>query len=142
MTQAFGLESAQYLLKPVKSKIFMHTMSRLFDAYERLYVTYVLENERQLRLQIKDIISIEFYYGDIIITAFTGVHKFRINVKQEKARLETMQFLKTHQGYYVNPSHIEKICSDRIYCANDICVPVSSRQRKKLLADIHEYFSR
>lgn len=29
VTQAFGLESAQYLLKPVKSKIFMHTMSRL-----------------------------------------------------------------------------------------------------------------
>lgn len=142
VTQAFSLQSAQYLLKPVKSKVFIRTMSRLFDAYEKMYITYVLENERLLKLQLKDIISVEFYYGSIIINTFAGVHKFRTNVKQEKARLEAIQFLKTHQGYYVNPSHIEKICSDRIYCANDICVPVSSRQRKKLLADFHQYFSR
>ncbi len=142
VTQAFGLKSAQYLLKPLKSNIFMRTMSRLFDAYERQYVTYVLKNERLLKLRVRDIISIEFYYGEIVINTFAGVHKFRTNVKQEKARLETMQFLKTHQGYYVNPDHIEKICSNCIYCANNVCIPISSRQRKKLLADFHQYFSR
>lgn len=143
VTQAFTLESAQYLLKPVKSQVFTDTMSLLFDDYEKTYITYyVLENERLLKLAIKDIISVEFYYGKIIVTTFADVYRFRTNVKQEKARLEAMQFLKTHQGYYVNPSHIEKICQDRIYCANNICVPVSSRQRKKLLADFHQYYSK
>ena len=142
VTQAFTLESAQYLLKPVKLEVFMCTMSRLFDDYEKLHITYVQENERLLNLRIKDIISVEFYYGEIIINTFADVYRFRTNVKQEKARLVKMRFLRTHQGYYVNPSHIEKICQDCIHCANDICVPISSRQRKKLLEDFHRYYSR
>ena len=57
VTQAFDLKSAQYLLKPVKSKVFLRTMSRLFEEHEKQYITYVLENERLLTLRIKDIIN-------------------------------------------------------------------------------------
>lgn len=142
VTQAFDLKSAQYLLKPVKSKVFLRTMSRLFEEHEKQYITYVLENERLLTLRIKDIISVEFYYGEIIITTMSAVHKFHTNVKQEKARLTAMHFLKTHQGYYVNPDHVQKICSDCIYCAKDIRIPVSTRQRKKLLEEFHQYFAK
>lgn len=141
ISQAFSLHSAQYLLKPIKYKAFARVIHELFERYERRHMVYVMENERSLILPIHDIIYIEFYYGKITIITTKKKYQFHTDVKKEKKRLRAAGFLQTHQSYFVNPDYVKIICQDHVCCDNDLHVPVSTRQRRKLLDGFNDYLS-
>lgn len=139
--QAFALSGNQYFLKPVQKQQFISAMTRMLRRVEPYRVIWVNENERPLEFLIADIVYVEFYHDTMtIVTRNRHETRFRPeNIRLERLHMERLGFLKSHQGFYVNPANIESIQTHDVFCTNGIQVPISVRCRKPLMDAFTEY---
>ena len=108
-------------------------MKSLQHEYFHSHIQYV-ENERRLiTIAYKDIIYAEFYRNQIFIHSITGDYNLEIAPKQMKQTLLEKGLIRTHQGFYVNPSHIKSIELDTVICNDQSKVPISHRGRRNLI---------
>ena len=138
---AFALSGNQYFLKPVNKQQFVAAMTRMLRRVAPYRVIWVNENKRPLEFLIADIVYVECYHNTMtIVTRNRNKTQFRPeNIRRERLHMERLGFLKSHQGFYVNPAKIESIREHDVYCTNDIRVPISVRCRKPLMDAFTEY---
>ena len=130
---AFKLHTNQYLLEPIQSQRLFAVMKSLQHEYFHSHIQYV-ENERRLiTIAYRDIIYAEFYRNQIFIHSITGDYNLEIAPKQMKQTLLEKGLIRTHQGFYVNPSHIKSIELDTVICSDQSKVPISHRGRRNLI---------
>lgn len=136
---AFQISTDQFLLKPIQSKQLFAVINSLRRKYYQSHIQYV-ENERYFfAIAYTDIIYVEFYKKHCSIHTANNALTIEVNAKQSKHHLLEKGFIRTHQGFYVNPNHIKSISTDKIICSDYSEVPVSHREHSKVIV---QYLSR
>ena len=129
------------MLKPIRSKQLFATLRTLQRKYCQSHLQYV-ENERNLiTIPYNNIIYTEFYRSEFTIHTANQVFSWKVKPKETKRQLLDRGFIRTHQGYYVNPNHIKSIVSNEITCSDNSIVPISHRERKNVIAKYLKKFS-
>ena len=141
IVQAFALSGNQYFLKPVQERQFVSAMTRMLRQVAPYRVIWMCENERPVEFLIADIVYVEFYQGAMTVVTRSGRKtSFRPeNIRRERLCMERLGFLKSHQGFYVNPANLESIQAHDVFCTGGIRVPISVRCRKPLMDAFTEY---
>ena len=130
---AFQIATNQFLLKPIQSKQLFAVIHSLRHKYFQSHVQYV-ENERYYSsIAYSDIIYAEFYKKQCALHTATNSLTIEVTPKQAKQCLLQKGFIRTHQGFYINPNHIRSISADKIICSDCSEVPVSHREHRKVI---------
>lgn len=63
---------------------------------------------------------------------------FSKTIKRFEEILPTLSFIRTHKAFLINKDHIKNINyeGDLLTLTNDLCIPISSRNRKHVMASI------
>ncbi len=138
---AFGIKVDQYLLKPIKSSTLRSVFVSLNRTYISSHVQYCMHNGKMITVACSDIIYVEFYQSNMYLYTKEDCFSITIDAKTEKQRYVKKGFLKSHQGFYVNPQYISSIHHSAVSCSNGSKVPISFRERKGLLKGFTEYIT-
>ncbi|MEW7278081.1 LytTR family DNA-binding domain-containing protein [Aquimarina sp. 2201CG1-2-11] len=159
---AFKFSALDYLLKPYEEKELILAINRAKDAihntqYQKQLQTLfhnfsskeklkklVLKNAETIHIiNIKDII---YAKSDNNYTTFLLTNKKKIVVskplKSFDDKLRTYSFLRTHQSFLINMSHISSFDrrKDEVILKEEYIIPVAQSRRKKLIEYLDELF--
>lgn len=142
ITQAFRLPTTQYLLKPVKRNAFHRAVLQFYTESNRTKFLIHRDDKTVYSIPFDEIIYVEFYYNRSIIYTSDVRHETAVNLQLQKKQLNENGFIQTHQGYFVNPMHINYIHGLQIHCSNHEIVPISVRRKKSVLQAFTQYLQK
>lgn len=142
ITQAFRLPTTQYLLKPVKRKAFHRAVAQFYAETNRNKFLIHRDDKTVYSISFNEIVYVEFYYKRSIVHTFDACHETTVNLRFQKEQLNENSFIQTHQGYFVNPMHINYIHGLQIHCNNHEIVPISARRKRDVLQTFTQYLQR
>lgn len=146
ITTAFSIDCCQYFVKPIEEAEFMPPMRKLLRRCNQELLTFVLDTERPMLLNLLEVIYVEFYHGTMKVK-FLDKEKLQEfkpknpKIKIQKERLLDRGFLRCHQGYFVNPLYVRKVEEKEVVCVRDIRVPISVRKYASVKAGFLEYMN-
>mgnify|MGYP003375050137 CR=1 FL=1 len=134
VSDAFTLKVFQYLFKPIDEKLFYHELHRAYQKYKTLSAFYPINTtEGKQYIQPTKIMYIETYYKTISIICEHETYKSHIkNLKYLKTFFHEYDFGQTHQSYYVNMNHIQKLQRHFLILHNGLTIPISISRRTKV----------
>jgi DNA-binding LytR/AlgR family response regulator len=140
---SYDYEAVDYLLKPIEFDRFQKSIQRyirqITPATGALPVAarhiFIKDGYRQVKLLIENITHIQsagnylniFSEGQRILTRMTLI--------QICGLLPASSFVRVHNSYLVNISHIEKIENNHVYCCN-AAIPMGAKYREEFLRKI------
>lgn len=142
LSVAFELGAFHYLIRPVDFKMFAgilkRAVKRCFEKRDR----FTIEWKHQVEvISLKNIICVEGFNRHIQIQTTSGQRESCQPFKEIVQRLTAAGFIRVHQSFLVNPSHIKTMDQNEILCTNGIAVPVSIRRKKEVLEKFRIYIS-
>ncbi|HJA06974.1 MAG TPA: LytTR family DNA-binding domain-containing protein [Candidatus Mediterraneibacter pullicola] len=131
---AFEVNAFQYLLKPINFYLFFNTLKRVFQLHHEKKRVFVVKYKQQIRqILLKNIVYIECYNRHILVQTVTDQMESYQTFRETAEKLIPLGFIRVHQSFLVNLSHIKEIGQNEIIGTNGIIIPVSIRRKKEVL---------
>lgn len=145
--EAFELNVADYIVKPLTLPRFMVAVSRakeLFDItdekieFEAKEMDYIFVRNKTIltKIKIKDILFIQAL-GDYVTIHTTDNHyTIHITLSGVEKKLPVNKFHRTHRSYMIGLDHIDTIIEDTAYI-NKHPIPIGEQYKQPLLKKIN-----
>ncbi|MGQ0828219.1 MAG: LytR/AlgR family response regulator transcription factor [Bacteroidota bacterium] len=143
--EAFELNVADYIVKPVTINRFMTAVSRakeLFDkkdqkvdSDEKDYI-FIRSNSVLTKIKIKEIVYIQALGDYVNIFTATKRHTVHITLKSMEEKLPKGMFYRLHRSYLVALDHIDNIEENTAYVGQHP-LPIGEQFKKELLKKLH-----
>lgn len=143
--EAFELNVADYIVKPVTLNRFMAAVSRakeLFDKKdqkveieEKNYI-FIRSNSILTKIKIKDIVYIQALGDYVNIFTSDKRHTVHITLKSMEEKLPRNLFYRLHRSYLVALDHIDNIEENTAYVGQHP-LPIGEQFKKELLKKLH-----
>jgi len=143
--EAFELNVADYIVKPVTINRFMTAVSRakeLFDkkdqkvdSDEKEYI-FIRSNSVLTKIKIKEIVYIQALGDYVNIFTATKRHTVHITLKSMEEKLPKGMFYRLHRSYLVALDHIDNIEENTAYVGQHP-LPIGEQFKKELLKKLH-----
>lgn len=141
MPEGFSLNSAHYLIKPVKDEDFLQAMENCrIRNCSRVPLLSVISDRRTIRVVTRDIIYIDVNLRSVFIhtTGETLPVGRNFNATVE-CLLPDERFLLCNRGLLVNMDYIIAQVGNDFIMSNGEHLPMAPRRRKELIASYHKY---
>ena len=141
--EAFELNVADYIVKPVDLPRFMRAVSRAKELFEsqdqkielnekdKEYI-FVRSNSLLVKIKISDIIYVQALGDYVNIFTSDKRHTVHITLKALEEKLPTTKFYRLHRSYLVSVDHIDKIEEGTAYVGKHP-LPIGEQFKKELL---------
>lgn len=143
--EAFELNVADYIVKPVTLNRFMAAVSRakeLFDkkdqkvdVEEKDYI-FIRSNSVLTKIRIKEIVYIQALGDYVNIFTPDKRHTVHITLKSMEEKLPKNMFYRLHRSYLVALDHIDNIEENTAYVKQHP-LPIGEQFKKELLKKLH-----
>ena len=146
ITTALTIDCCQYFVKPIEEAEFIPPMRKLLCRCNEELLTFILDTERPMVMNLRDVIYVEFYHGTMKVKYFNKekLQEYKPKnpkIKVQKERLLDRGFLRCHQGYFVNPMYVRRIEEKEVVCSKNIRVPISVRKYAAVKEGFLEYMN-
>ena len=141
--ESYSVRGAAYVLKPVRKKEMQEALRQCREIF--------LKNARYIeiradRMDIK-IPLIKIYYAETFnkISLFhtsSGDYKTFMPMEEIEAKLGGKPFYRCHQSYIINMNHIEKVAGEDVFMKNGDRVPMRTRGRDAIRAELAGFLSK
>ena len=141
MRQGFSLNSAHYLIKPVKDEDFAQAMAncRLGRALQVPTLAVTVEG-RTLEVDTRQIRYLEVQQRSVVLHTTRGDLPLGRSFSAAAAPLERdRRFLLCFKGVLVNMDHIAAQTGDELRLDNGSILPIAPRRRREILAQYRAY---
>ena len=141
MREGFSLNSAHYLVKPVKDEDFLQAMEncRIRRCCQVPLLT-VISDRRTLRIATKDILYVDINMRSVIVHTKTESLPIGRNFSPVAENLlADDRFLLCNRGLLVNMDFIVAQTGNDFLLSNGERLPMAPRRRKELIAQHHRY---
>jgi DNA-binding LytR/AlgR family response regulator len=144
--EAFGLEVADYLVKPISFERFLKACNKVKELKELKYTLHARQSISDNHFFIKFENQIEkIFYDDLLyaeamtnyVMLYTSAKKMMvyITMKALEEQLPSEQFLKVHKSFIVNISKVKSIEGNLLNIGNEK-IAVSQNLREKVMNEI------
>ena len=141
MRQGFSLNSAHYLIKPVKDEDFAQAMTncRLGRALQVPTLAVTVEG-RTLEVDTRQIRYLEVQQRSVVLHTTRGDLPLGRSFSAAAAPLERdRRFLLCFKGVLVNMDHIAAQTGDELRLDDGSTLPIAPRRRREILAQYRAY---
>jgi DNA-binding LytR/AlgR family response regulator len=137
---AFDLNVADYIVKPVTPSRFLQALEKVREIYnsnkldvsvEEKEFVFIRDNGILKRLLIDDIYFLEAMGDYVKVFTQQKFHAIHITLKNVEEKLPSNKFLRVHRSYIVAVNKIEKI-EEGVIIINNKTVPVADAYRSAL----------
>lgn len=144
VTEAFHLNTYQYLLKPLDEDTFLREYRHVLDTYSKIQSKcYFNTNEGKILFHPLDIMYIETYYHEIRIVTTNRVFLSDIKNKDHIIKsLENHDFIKIHQSFYVNLNYVSVVHRNHLILYNREHLPISIPRRNYVKKAFQQFIVR
>jgi two-component system, LytTR family, response regulator len=138
---SYDYEAVDYLLKPIEFDRFYKSIQRYLKQSNPLPGSipppaarhiFIKDGYKQVKLLVEDISHIQSEGNYLSLYAGSQRTLTRMTLTQLSALLPAAEFLRVHNSYLVNISHIEKIENNHVYC-NGAVIPIGAKYREDFL---------
>lgn len=142
MPDAFEVEAADYLCKPIDSVRLERTLMRTVERLEAL-------SEKCLFIQTanwcKSVKFSHIYYGEVInrkiyLHTKTGVIDYYGKMAELEKQLSS-HFIRCHRSFLINPDYLLEYADGQIILENQACIPVSRKYHSVLMDRMMNYMA-
>ncbi len=131
---AFEVQAFHYLLEPINFHSFSNTLNRAFQRYYEKRKVFKVEWKHQVKsILLNKIIYIECFNRHILLRTTNDLLESSQSFHEIVEKLIPAGFIRVHQSFLVNLSHMEGINQNEILCTDGITVPISIRRKKEVL---------
>lgn len=143
--EAFALEAAHYLLKPLTEEAVREALERCLPAYSSIEETHFLElktNQGNVSIPVDNIVYIEAM--NKICVVHTKKNEFRsyISLNALYELLDDALFLYAQRSYVVNMQFIDAFHFDHIILSNGLQIVLSRNNRSELKKQYERFLFR
>lgn len=143
--RAYSAHVFDYIDKPVngsKLKDLLNELERyMMKKIKKKFITFKTI-DGVVKLDIKDIIYIDYYDRKINIHTFDETYYQYGNISDLAQKMEEFNFIFPHRAYIVNMSYIEKIEGNSIKLyKNLVSIPISKLKKKEINEKFFNYLS-
>lgn len=138
-SQLFEVEAFRFLPKPIDKATFD---SYFFEAYERInqdsqFFTFSFRQE-YYKVPISNIIYFESRGRDVYIHTAEKTYRFisKLNVIEQSLIAYRHDFLRIHQSYLINPTHIKEVSLTSVTLTNNLQIKIGPKFR----SEVHKRF--
>ncbi|WP_242696328.1 LytR/AlgR family response regulator transcription factor [Longitalea luteola] len=142
--ESFELAALDFLVKPLKTDRFLHTMNRLQDYFDikrkaALFecsvggdTIFIKEGHDQIKIKLHEIVYLEALkdYTHVVTTTKKYCVLFTLGNLLKEAAFKT--FIRIHRSYAVQQHFIEKIAVNQVTLNTAITLPVGRSYRNSL----------
>ena len=140
VTAAFHIEASQFLMKPIYEKTFLKEFDRILAQRASRHFRWIITGKGTMYSFFPaEIVFIESYHQHLSIHTQQRTTKIRGKIQDAYQVLESYGFIRCHQGFLVNVSHVKCVRANSILCSNGESIPISSRKRKAFLERYAQY---
>lgn len=140
ITDAFRLNSFQFLQKPVNEADFEVDINRAIEQYSASHNTLEIESNGLIKkVPIVEIYYIEVSGRHVEIHLIDQTLTSTENIKNFTDRLCGFGFAKTHYSFIVNMQHVIEIGKDTVALDSGESVILSRRYRNSFVQEYHRY---
>ena len=134
ISDAFRLNTFQFLLKPIKSDVFCFDFERALKKHKILHTQYLIK-DRQFEIPLKyhEILYIEVYGKHLHIHTAEKSYECVGKISVEEQKLSSYNFVRCHQSYLVNMTHIKSIEKNKIILSNGQQIIISRKMKNNVL---------
>lgn len=123
--EVYRVKHSYFLTKEFERERFFDALEKAFKSARHEYITVHNKKEKH-KIILHDVLFFEGYLKHTRIYLTNGEEmSVNINIKEIEAVLPTDSFVRTHQSFIVNMSHIEKYSRDTICVGKEKTVPIS-----------------
>lgn len=140
--EAFSLEAAHYLLKPLdETKIdeAMHRLRDILKAEEKIIVFPGGKNIKEIKIAEKDIYYIETIRNGIKVHLQSEDFSFRYPISAVEKQLSSEKFLRCHQAYIVNLEKATLVDEENFFLINGSKVLIRQKGKGKIKDIYYSY---
>lgn len=144
--EAFELNVADYILKPVNLSRFMAAVSRakeLFDNKGHIEVNendkeyvFVRSNSQLVKIKINDILYIQALGDYVNIFTSTSRNTVHITLKGMEEKLPSRKFYRLHRSYLIAIDHIDRVEEGNAFIGKHP-IPIGEQFKKELLKKLN-----
>jgi len=142
VSAAFTVNAFQFLVKPIRQDVFDREFRRAIQKHLLNHQKYVIQNKsRTVALEIPDITYLECSAHHIIVhtTGNEYVKSGKLNIEEQQ--LIPYGFVRSHQAFLVNMTHILEILPEDILLKNGAKAMVSARKRAFVLQSYNKFLA-
>ena len=145
--EAFELNVADYILKPVNLSRFMAAVSRAkelfdnkgqkinFDENDKDYI-FVRSNSQLVKIKINDILYIQALGDYVNIFTSTTRNTVHITLKGIEEKLPSKKFYRLHRSYLIAIAHIDHVEEGNAFIGKHP-IPIGEQFKKELLKKLN-----
>ena len=134
---AFSVNAAHYLLKPVTYEGVAEAMQRCFPSLSAPGpVIHIKQKRLTVPIYQNEIIHVEVFGNNLVIHTTQKDIEVRMPLKTFYEQLDSSIFMRPQRSHIINMNYIEEIAADSIRLTNDVVIYVSREQ----MADIRKKY--
>lgn len=145
--EAFELNVADYILKPVTLARFMTAIEKAKEIYESVdkkiefsekdqdYI-FVRSNSVLAKIKLSDILYVQAYGDYVKIVTKDKQNLVHCTLKSIEEKLASAKFYRLHRSYIISIDHIDKIEENEAYIEKH-AIPIGEQYKKELLAKLN-----
>lgn len=142
--ESFELEALDYIVKPITSLRFLHTIKRiedyldiknkasLFEATIGGGSIYIKEGTNETKINLADVLYLEALKNYTIINTKNTKHRVLLNIGMLLKDDNFQSFIRVHRGYAVQKHFIEQISSQEVILNNNFSIPIGRNYKENL----------
>ncbi len=145
--EAFELNVADYILKPINLSRFMAAVSRakeLFDNKEQKFelnqndkdYIFVRSNSQLVKIKINDILYVQALGDYVNIFTSTARNTVHITLKALEEKLPAKKFYRLHRSYLIAIDHIDRVEEGTAFIDKHP-IPIGEQFKKELLKKLN-----
>ncbi len=143
--QLFDVQPYAFLEKPLNEVVFYEKIKKVFQKIQMLRsegkrnVLPIQQNGHELLIPMKKILYLESNIRKVTAYALEETFEYYSTLNKEEKKLDSKEFIRTHQSYIVNLRYARKITNEGIILINNIEIPVSYSRRTNIKKTYIEY---
>ena len=140
--EGFSVRASAYVVKPIREKEMQTALFQCREIFMKNARYIEIRADRMdVRLPLVKIYYIEIYDKSMLFHTPDGVYQTRMSMDEIEQKLAGDPFYRCHHSYIINMNHIGKINSQDIIMKNGDSVPMRTRGRDEIRADVAQFLS-
>lgn len=136
--QGYDVKALHYLLKPVNKEVLKKLIESDYKHRFQKHYFVFSSGGKQIRVALKDIICVETSARKVKVTLLNQTVYYSGKLSELLMKLPKDQFIRCHQAYALNISHVQEFSGRDAIAVNGKTIPVSRMYAK----DVKKVFTR
>ena len=140
--EGFSVRASAYVLKPIRDKEMLTALRQCEEVFIKNARYIEIRSDRMdIKLPLIKIYYAETFNKISIFHTSAGDYKTFLTMEEIENKLNGSFFYRCHKSYIINMNQVAKVTAQDILMKNGALVPMRSRGRDSIRADIANYLS-